>query len=129
MNGTPNDYIKYRLNKSNETLADAIILSENERWNSAVNRLYYSAFYLVSALIHQEGNKTTSHNGTKTQFNLHFIKSGLITLEHGKFFASLFDWRQESDYANFIDFEKKFVNELILKVQIFNTEILRLFDS
>ena len=31
MNGTPNDYIKYRINKSKETLADAILLSENER--------------------------------------------------------------------------------------------------
>jgi len=129
MNGTPNDYIKYRINKSKETLADAILLSENERWNSAVNRLYYAAFYLVSALIHQKGNKAESHNGTKTQFNLHFIKTGLITLEHGKLYANLFDWRQESDYADFIDFEKEFVYDLILKVQIFNTEILQLPDA
>lgn len=97
MSGTSNDYIEYRINKSKETLADAILLSENERWNSAVNRLYYSAFYLVSALIHKKGNRAESHTGTKTQFNLHFIKTGLIYLEHGKLYANLFDWRQESD--------------------------------
>ncbi len=129
MSGTYSDYIEYRINKSKETLADAILLSENERWNSAVNRLYYSAFYLVSALIHQKGNRAESHNGTKTQFNLHFIKSGLISLEHGKLYANLFDWRQESDYADFIDFEREFVNELIPEVQIFNTEILKLLNS
>ena len=106
MNGKSGDYINYRINKSKETLADAILLSENERWNSAVNRLYYSAFYLVSTLIHQKGSKAESHNGTKTQFNLHFVKSGLVSLEHGKLYANLFDWRQESDYADFIDFEK-----------------------
>ncbi|MEO7583505.1 MAG: HEPN domain-containing protein [Ferruginibacter sp.] len=93
MSGTPNDYIEYRINKSKETLADAILLSENERWNSAVNRLYYSTLYLVSALIPQKGNKAQSHGGTKTQFNLHFIKSGLLSLEHGKLYANLFDWR------------------------------------
>ena len=129
MSRTSNDYIKYRINKSKETLADAILLSENERWNSAVNRLYYSAFYLVSALIHQNGNKAESHSGTKTQFNLYFIKSGLISLEHGKLYANLFDWRQESDYADFIDFEREFVNELISEVQIFHTEILKLLTT
>ena len=129
MSGTFSDYIEYRINKSKETLADAILLSENGRWNSAINRLYYSAFYLVSALIHQKGNKAESHNGTKTQFNLHFIKSGIISLEHGKLYANLFDWRQESDYADFIDFEKDFVIELISEVQIFNTAILKLLSS
>ena len=39
MSGTFSDYIEYRINKSKETLADAILLSENERWNSALNRL------------------------------------------------------------------------------------------
>jgi uncharacterized protein (UPF0332 family) len=129
MSGTFSDYIEYRINKSKETLADAILLSENGRWNSAINRLYYSAFYLVSALIHQKGNKAESHNGTKTQFNLHFIKPGIISLEHGKLYANLFDWRQESDYADFIDFEKDFVIELISEVQIFNTEILKQLSS
>ena len=129
MSGTFSDYIEYRINKSKETLADAILLSENDRWNSAVNRLYYSSFYLVSALIHQKGIKAESHNGIKTQFNLHFIKSGIISLEHGKLYANLFDWRQESDYADFIDFEKDFVIELISEVQILLFCIFLFFQS
>lgn len=128
MSGTSSDYIEYRINKSKETLADAILLAENKRWNSAVNRLYYAAFYLVSALIHQKGNKAETHNGTKTQFNHHFIKSGIIPLAYGKLYANLFDWRQESDYADFIDFEKDFVIELIAEVQDFNAEILKLLS-
>jgi uncharacterized protein (UPF0332 family) len=126
MTGTFDDYIQYRINKSQETFSDATLLYENERWNSAVNRLYYSSFYLVSALIHRSGIKAISHNGTKTQFNLHFIKTGIIPLEHGKLFANLFDWRQETDYADFIDFDKDFVKDLITDVQIFNTAILKL---
>ena len=129
MSGTANDYIEYRINKSRETLADAILLYENKRWNSTVNRLYYSAFYLVSALIHKKGNKAETHNGTKTQFNLHFIKTGILTLELGKLYANLFDQRQESDYADFIDFEEDFVIELISEVLVFNAEVLKLLSS
>jgi uncharacterized protein (UPF0332 family) len=128
MSGTFNDYIECRINKSRETLADAILLSENKRWNSAVNRLYYSSFYLVSALIHQKGIKAQTHNGTKTQFNLHFIKTGILTLELGRLYANLFDWRQESDYADFIDFEEDFVLELIADVKVFNANVLKLLS-
>ncbi len=83
MNGPVEDYILYRINKSLETFIDAKLLCDNERWNSAINRLYYSSFYLVSALIHSRGIKAESHSGTRTQFNLHFIKSGLISKEQG----------------------------------------------
>ncbi len=128
MNGNREDYINYRISKSFEIFLDAKLLSENKRWNSCVNRLYYSAFYLVSALIHKNGNKAESHNGTKIQFNLHFIKTGLIPIESGKLYANLFDWRQESDYADFIDFEEGFVLDLIPKVEKFNFQILELID-
>ena len=97
MTGKLDEYIKYRINKSRETFEDATLLCENQRWNSAVNRLYYSSFYLVSALIYKAGIKAISHNGTKKQFNLHFIKPGIISLEHGKLFVNLYDWRQETD--------------------------------
>lgn len=124
MTGKLDEYIKYRINKSRETFEDATLLCENQRWNSAVNRLYYSSFYLVSALIYKAGIKAVSHNGTKTQFNLHFIKPGIISLEHGKLFANLFDWRQETDYADFIDFEKEFVIDLLANTKNFNATVL-----
>lgn len=41
-----NDLIKYRFQRSKETYSDAELLANNERWNSAINRLYYSAFML-----------------------------------------------------------------------------------
>ena len=78
----------------------------------------------MSALIYKAGIKTVSHNGTKTQFNLHFIKPGIISLEHGKLFANLFDWRQETDYADFIDFEKEFVIDLLANTKNFNATVL-----
>ncbi|MEK6479065.1 HEPN domain-containing protein [Catalinimonas sp. 4WD22] len=84
MPGSKQDYIKYRIEKSEEIYQDAVLLAENERWNSCINRLYYSSFYLLSALLYQQGIKAETHNGTKTQFFLHFVKKGLTSKEYGK---------------------------------------------
>ena len=48
---TREDYIHYRLNRAYEAFDDAKLLAENERWNTAVNRLYYASFYAIIALL------------------------------------------------------------------------------
>ncbi len=45
------DYIKYRFIRAEESLDDAYILAQNNKWNTVANRLYYSCFYAVSALL------------------------------------------------------------------------------
>ena len=50
MKGSKHDLIKYRLERARDTYEDSLILRERGKWNSAINRLYYSAFYAVSAL-------------------------------------------------------------------------------
>jgi len=57
MTGTKQEYIDYRISKSEEIYSDALLLSENERWNSCVNRLYYSSYYLASALLYANAIK------------------------------------------------------------------------
>jgi uncharacterized protein len=116
MSGTKQDYIEYRVLKSNEIFEDAKLLANNNRWNSCVNRLYYSSFYLVSALLYKYDIKSVTHNGTKTQFNLHFIKTGKLDFRYGKLYSNLFLWRQESDYTDFVDFDNKTVAPLIEQV-------------
>ena len=44
MTGTKKDLIYYRLARARETLEDAKLLAEKQRWNSAINRLYYAAY-------------------------------------------------------------------------------------
>lgn len=120
MTGTKADYIKYRISKSKEVFEDAHLLASNGRWNSCVNRLYYSSYYLVSALLFKTELRSETHNGAKTQFNLHFIKTGIVSKEYGKLYANLFDWRQESDYADFVEFDAELVHPLIQQVTEFN---------
>jgi uncharacterized protein (UPF0332 family) len=120
MSGTKQDYIDYRVLKSNEFFEDARLLANNNRWNSCMNRLYYSSFYLVSALLYKHDIKSETHNGTKTQFNLHFIKTGKLDFRFGKLYSNLFLWRQESDYTDFVDFDNETVVPLIEQVMELN---------
>lgn len=98
------EYVKYRLEKAEETYEVAALLVKNKKWNSAVNRLYYAAYYAISGLLAKNEVDGKTHTGIKTQFFLHFIKTGKIDIELGKVYADLFDWRQKGDYGDFFDF-------------------------
>ena len=101
------DYIDYRIRSAKETLNAAKLLAENSHWNSAINKLYYTCFYAISALLYKYDINTNSHAGLKHQFTLHFIKTGLIEKDLGRVFVQLFDWRQKGDYGDFYDFDKE----------------------
>jgi len=122
------DYIDYRLSKAKEALQAAKILAENNSWNACINRLYYTCYYAVSALLLKQGISTQTHTGLKTQFNLHFVKTGIIEKEFGKLYVSLMDWRQKGDYGDLFDFNKETVEPLIRPVEEFLREITKLIE-
>ena len=93
MTGDKDDLVNYRLERAKETLEDAQLLIESKRWNSAINRLYYSAFYAVIALLLNENHKTNTHNGVKSIFSEQFIKNHIISQEFGEKYSQLFTWR------------------------------------
>jgi len=123
MNDRKADYIAYRLSKSFEALKDAQLLAENDSWNACVNRLYYSCFYAVSALSLKHDIASTTHTGLISQFNLHFIKTGIVEKEDGKLYANLMDWRQTGDYGDMFDFTKEKVGPLLVPVEEFINKI------
>lgn len=117
------DYIKYRFIRAEESLDDAYILAQNNKWNTVANRLYYSCFYAVGALLLKHNIETKTHVGTRTQFGLQFIKPGLIDKKFGKLYSKLFDYRQKGDYGDLYDFDKETIEPLIVTVKEFIEEI------
>ncbi|OFX22257.1 MAG: hypothetical protein A2033_07215 [Bacteroidetes bacterium GWA2_31_9] len=106
MIGAKEDLIKYRLLRAKDTFEDAQILAEKNKWNSVINRLYYSVYYAVIALLLDSGLKPTTHNGAKSNFSEHFILTKKIPTEFGKIYSQLFTWRQKGDYDDLFDFDK-----------------------
>lgn len=123
MNADLNEYILYRLGRADYTYKDANILAENGRWNSCVNRLYYTCFYAVTALLLYRGLEAKTHNGVKTIFFKEFIATDQISKEFGNLYSDLIDWRNEGDYADFIEYDAQTVVPIIEKVKDFLTII------
>ena len=117
------DYIRYRLQRAEESYNDALILADNNRWNTVINRLYYACFYAVIALLLKNDIETQTHDGSRTQFGLIYIKSGLIDKRYGKLYSKLFDLRQKGDYGDLFDYDKETVLPLIDSVREFINEI------
>ncbi len=106
------EYVKYRIESARKTFEAAKVLSENGFWNSAVNRLYYAVFYAVNALLVLNEIQTKSHSATKSQFSLHFVKTGRFDKKYGRLLSELFDWRQKGDYENIFDYNSDLVEPL-----------------
>jgi uncharacterized protein (UPF0332 family) len=118
------ELVKYRITKARKTFKEVNLHVENKLWNTAVNRLYYACYYAVIALLLDEDIQAQTHSGVRQMFGLHFIKTGLIDKESGKFYTDIFDMRQTGDYDDYIDFKKEDVldliepaNELITKIE------------
>lgn len=92
--------VEIRIEKSGKTLQDAQLLADNQRWAAAANRLYYAAYYAVSALLLKNGISVKTHEGMIQMFGKHFIKSGIVSQEMGKTYSSLFSLRLTGDYED-----------------------------
>ena len=121
--------IKERIRKAKDTLEAAKLLASKNHWNSAANRLYYSAFYAVLALLAKMNAKTSTHSGTKSEFYRLFIKTGEIDREFGELYTDLFSKRQESDYEDFLNFAQEDINPLLPKVELFIETIMKELDE
>lgn len=113
------DLIKYRLEKAKSCLDEAKLLAEAKHWNTVANRLYYAAFYGINALFVKHQITGATHSGVKTNFHKEFIKTGILNIEFGRLYNNLFNKRQESDYQDFIDFDKDTIEPLIHKTSEF----------
>lgn len=64
--------------------------------------MYYACYYAVTALLISNGLNATTHAGVRTMLGLKFIKTGILELDHGKFFNEIFEIRHSNDYDDFI---------------------------
>jgi uncharacterized protein (UPF0332 family) len=117
------ELIEYRVSRSKETFEEALLLASKNHWNAVANRLYYSCFYIVNALLIKNDLSFSSHNQVKGEFHRSFVKTGLVSIVSGKIYSRLFNLRQEGDYIDFQRFESKDIEPFIEDVRKFLIEI------
>ncbi len=96
---------------------------ENEMYIPAMNRIYYSMFYAVQALLILKESAFSKHGQVKGFFNKEFIKTGVFPKEFGKLFNTVFEYRQKFDYVDLIIPEEELISDYINKANIFIQKI------
>ncbi len=123
------DLAAYRLGKARATFSDARRFFENATTSSVVNRLYYALFYAVNALLITDGRSSAKHSGVRSLFNREYVKTGIARKEHGKLYSVLYDARQEGDYGDFIEFDRKEVQAWLEMAELFIDSIGELVED
>ncbi len=123
------DYIRYRIEKAEETFKEAVLMATNQFWNACANRLYYAIFYAITALLLKNGHATQTHKGVKNVFFQHFVRTNIMTQEQGYLLSELFDKRQAGDYADLVDWTEKDIFPLIEPTKDFIQAIKNLIEA
>ncbi|HUW59741.1 MAG TPA: HEPN domain-containing protein [Candidatus Bathyarchaeia archaeon] len=116
-------YVRYRTALAQENLDVAKLALTASHLRSAVNRLYYACFYMVSALLFAEGRTSSKHSGIRSLFNRHWIKTGRLPVEMSAFYRDLFNHRQQGDYDDFVEFACEDVQTWYEQANAFVTRI------
>lgn len=121
--------VKYRLDRANESIKAAQLLFENKLFIPAMNRIYYSMFYSVQALLVLNEKAFSKHGQVKGYFNKEFIKSGIFTKQFGKLFNAVFEYRQKFDYVDLLIPEEKLISDYIIEARKFIDQISSFLDG
>ncbi|GHT60788.1 UPF0332 protein [Bacteroidia bacterium] len=115
--------------KANETMSDALLLVNAQRWQGAVNRLYYACYNAVRALLMYNGIHANTHAGVRSQFGLNFVTTKKIDNQYNKFYSKLFELRQTGDYDVFSEITEKDVVPLVSLAEDFIQTIEKLIST
>ena len=123
------DYIDYRKQRAKESLSAAEVLMNAGNFYSAVNRIYYALFYTIEALLLIRDLSSSKHGGVRSFFNRHFVKTGKVSIEIGELYNEMFEFRQKSDYGDYIHFDKEDIYSWLSKSKSYISELDQLIDK
>ncbi|MBQ3676423.1 MAG: HEPN domain-containing protein [Bacteroidales bacterium] len=90
--------VTLELEKAKKAYEEAVAIVQLEFWEVVGNRLYYSLFHAVSALLIKNGQNVYSHKGAVMQFGQHFVKTKIVPDDMGKLYSRLQTIREKGDY-------------------------------
>ena len=115
--------VSFRIQKAKDTLAEEEGISTLKYWNAVANRLYYSCFYMTSALLIKHNYSAQTHSGVIHLFGMHFIRTGVISKDSGKMYSRLFELMQTGDYDDLFNLTEEDVLPMIPMVHNFLDEL------
>jgi uncharacterized protein (UPF0332 family) len=87
------------LDRCREELAAARLLADKGFEAQAVSRAYFAAFFAAETALLALGETRSKHSGVISAFGNLLVRRGRLDEEAGRLLRSLFERRNEADYA------------------------------
>ncbi|MBR1593409.1 MAG: HEPN domain-containing protein [Bacteroidales bacterium] len=114
----------YRLEKAERALMHAKANIPLQTWEVIANRIYYAAYYAVSALLIANGHPAVKgHDTVVRMFGLHFVKTGKFSPEQGKLYNKLYTLRLTGDYNDHYNLDEEDVMPLVFPAEELITKV------
>ena len=117
------------LDKSYEANESATVLLEHRQYAGCVNRLYYAAFYALSAVLAKRGLSYGKHSAVRASMHRDFVKTGLLSADAGMIYNRLFEWRQKADYEVLLKVDEFMARDLHMQTQTLLAELMSLNEA
>ncbi len=99
--------------KACKTIDKAIEYQTLGHWDTVANRLYYSLFHAVNALLINDGHSVNTHRGVISVFGNDYIRTGIFPSKAGRLYSDLQTLRNNSDYNCSFDTTEDEIKPLI----------------
>lgn len=94
------EVVRYRIEKAYRAYKEAVGSIESGFVETAANRLYYAAYYAVSALLIAFQYEANTHNGVIQMFGMAFLRNNIVEKKYGRIYNQLFSLRLTGDYED-----------------------------
>lgn len=99
------------------------------QYRSAANRLYYSVFHAMRAVLAFDGIDMKHHSGIISEFRKRYIKTSVLDKTLSNTISVAYDMRTGSDYDDHYIISKSEVHDLTADVDSFLKEIKAFLDE
>ena len=120
MSVTPEDRAQLIANyiaKAQNIESEIPVLLENQQLFTAVNRIYYGIYYMLSALALKHGFHTSKHTQLIGWFNKNFVKPQKVERQYTQYIQETFEKRMKGDYEILTSFSESEVADLFEKMK------------
>lgn len=121
--------MKYRISRSRETIEEARFSLDNDRYRNAINRIYYSIYYIVSALALKNDISIVKNKPLMIWFFKDFVKDRIVPIKLSKIYKNAFKDCQNSDYKDFYEYNKEYIELKFNDMLEFVNEIEKLINN
>jgi uncharacterized protein (UPF0332 family) len=109
------------LQKSQENIRAAQLLSHEELYNIAISRAYYAMFYLAEAYLIGENLSFSKHSAVISKFGETFARTGRVPVEFHRYLIQSQQSRTTADYDSGAQATELETTEQIRRAEIFLT--------